>query len=367
MSRLSAVFMVTLVCVAVQAQTVKVTPLAEKTGEFCVMDRAFLFEDPTGVRILYDPGTTIAGGTDSRLGDVHAVLITHAHGDHIGGAKMTQNPDAPEALCTGAFATTPATPESNAAQIATAKNSAIVAAPPLNVFLGSKVAALRGGTPTLFCAGIGARNEVTVPLAIPCVAFVGVGGKLTIRLNAASAGVQVASVPAAHPNELLPAFLSDPEKTNLAGNALSAYLGLATGFVVTFSNGLVVYLSGDTGVINDMATIVSGLYGAKLAVLNIADQTMMGPEEAAYAAKTLIKAKSVIVSHASEVATTGGVVNAGTRTARFIDLMRAADQGHNPLLDYAPGGVAGGNVFVPRSGITMQFDAQGRCVANCGK
>src|SRR5437899_12653231 len=170
MSKLSAVLAVTLVCLAAEAQTVKVTPLGQKTGEFCVMDRALLFEDPTGVRILYDPGNTIAGGTDSRLGDVHAILITHAHGDHIGNAGMPQNPDASDALCTGAFATTPAIPESNAAQIATAKSSAIVAAPPLNVFLGSKVASLRG-TPTLFCANIGARNQVTVPLAAPCTAF----------------------------------------------------------------------------------------------------------------------------------------------------------------------------------------------------
>src|SRR5262245_65504767 len=36
------------------AQTVKVTPLGSHTGELCQNDRALLFEDPTGVRILYD-------------------------------------------------------------------------------------------------------------------------------------------------------------------------------------------------------------------------------------------------------------------------------------------------------------------------
>jgi hypothetical protein len=61
-----------------QAQTVKVTPLGARTGEFCNADRALLFEDPTGVRILYDPGATVAGGTDPRLGDVHAILLSHA-------------------------------------------------------------------------------------------------------------------------------------------------------------------------------------------------------------------------------------------------------------------------------------------------
>ena len=33
---------------------VKVTPLGSHSGELCAQDRALLFEDPTGVRILYD-------------------------------------------------------------------------------------------------------------------------------------------------------------------------------------------------------------------------------------------------------------------------------------------------------------------------
>jgi hypothetical protein len=51
-----------------QPGTVKVTPLGSRTGDFCAQDRALLFEDPTGVRILYDPGDTVQGGQDSRLG-----------------------------------------------------------------------------------------------------------------------------------------------------------------------------------------------------------------------------------------------------------------------------------------------------------
>src|SRR5262252_3451570 len=42
-------------------KTVGITPLGQRTGEFCALDRALLFEDPTGVRILYDPGNTITG------------------------------------------------------------------------------------------------------------------------------------------------------------------------------------------------------------------------------------------------------------------------------------------------------------------
>src|SRR5438132_13784161 len=69
------------------AQTVKVSPLGSQTGELCQNDRALLFEDPTGVRILYDVGTAVAGAMDARLGEVHVVLLSHAHGDHIGDRK----------------------------------------------------------------------------------------------------------------------------------------------------------------------------------------------------------------------------------------------------------------------------------------
>lgn len=47
-----------------QAQTVKVIPLGSHPGEFCRAERAIMFEDPTGVRILYDAGQTIVGGSE---------------------------------------------------------------------------------------------------------------------------------------------------------------------------------------------------------------------------------------------------------------------------------------------------------------
>lgn len=47
---------------------VKVTPLGSHDGEFCSRDRALVFEDPNGTRILYDAGRTVAGPDDPRQG-----------------------------------------------------------------------------------------------------------------------------------------------------------------------------------------------------------------------------------------------------------------------------------------------------------
>ena len=68
------------------AQTVKVTPLGGVDGEFCIVDRALVFEDPNGTRILYDPGFTVAGGEDPRLGKIDIILVSHMHADHLGNA-----------------------------------------------------------------------------------------------------------------------------------------------------------------------------------------------------------------------------------------------------------------------------------------
>ena len=65
---------------AAQAQTVKVTPLGSHDGEFCRFDRAMIFEDPDGTRILYDAGRTVRGGDDPRLGKIDGVLLSHVHG-----------------------------------------------------------------------------------------------------------------------------------------------------------------------------------------------------------------------------------------------------------------------------------------------
>ncbi len=113
-----------------------------------------------------------------------------------------------------------------------------------------------------------------------------------------------------------------------------------------------------------MSTIVNGLYGATLAVLNIGDIFTTGPEEAAFAVLNMIRPIAVIPSHANELATTGGVVNAGSRTARFIDLISPGGPPFNDARDrFLPKRRI--PVYVPLSGVTMQFDGNSRCLAGC--
>ena len=72
--------------------TVKITPLGSHQGEFCRNDRALLFEDPTGIRVLWDPGRTV-DENDPRLGNIHLVVLSSVHGVHIGDTKP--NPSSP--------------------------------------------------------------------------------------------------------------------------------------------------------------------------------------------------------------------------------------------------------------------------------
>src|ERR1700736_6117976 len=76
------------VCSAASAQSVKITALGSQDGQLCMRDRATIYEDPTGVRILYDAGQSVTGGEDPRLGKIDVVILSHAHGDHLGDLKM---------------------------------------------------------------------------------------------------------------------------------------------------------------------------------------------------------------------------------------------------------------------------------------
>ena len=68
---------------------VKVTPLGLVAGKFCKFDRAMLFKDPSGTRIIYDAGRTVAGATDPHLGKIDYLLVSHMHGDHVGDKRQS--------------------------------------------------------------------------------------------------------------------------------------------------------------------------------------------------------------------------------------------------------------------------------------
>ncbi|MFM9424222.1 L-ascorbate metabolism protein UlaG (beta-lactamase superfamily) [Variovorax sp. GrIS 2.14] len=299
------------------AQNVKVTPLGGIDGEFCAQDRALIFEDPNGTRILYDPGRTVAGATDPRLGKIDILLVSHMHGDHLGNAHNK----APNAgTCASPDMSVSDVPNSNAVNIALAKKSKIVTGSEMPPFFAAKLKAL-GGDPA---------NSMLARF----------GGSVTVG------GVRIATVTAMHSNGVDPEYIGGELGKSMKDAGIAGDVGLATGYVLWFSNGLVAYLSGDTGVTADQERVVRDLYKAKLAVMNMGDGFTTGPAEAAFVMNELVKPVSVIASHANEVGTVGGKVRPGSKTEAFIKAVKVP-------------------VYVPLSGIAMEFTSTGACAAGC--
>lgn len=309
------------VCLVLQpalAQNVKITPLGSHDGEFSRLDRAMVLEDPDGTRILYDAGRTVAGAEDPRLGDIHVVLVSHMHGDHVGDRHI---PQVNVGECAGPDVSVVAAPNTNSVNIVMGKGARIITGSEMPRFFGNKLKALGGD-----------------PDASQLVRF---GGSRQVG------GVAITTVPATHSNGISGAFIGGQLGELLNTVGLTAYAGPPTGYVLTFSNGLAVYLSGDTGITTEQNTTVRQHYGVKLAVINIGDTFTTGPREAAFVINELVQPAAVIPSHANEEATQGGEVIEGTRTASFIEAVNVP-------------------AHLPLSGRTMEFDGEGNCVAGCG-
>ena len=321
--------------------TVKVTPLGTHPGELCNRDRATIFEDPTGVRVLYDPGTSVLGGDDPRLGTVHIVLLSHAHGDHMGDQRLT-------AIGAGTCQTptlATAAPNTTTAEIAASKNAGLVMINQMANFLGTRVEAIKG-RPTGACPVGAAGDDHTVPFAAPCLAGNNLGGTRTFKTAGAAQGVVVTIVPASHDSSVTRGLLSEAERRNLEPDNLSLPLGPPSGYIVRFTNGLVVYLAGDTAVHADMKTVIADFHKPNAMVLNLG-QSAITTESGAYIANDLIRPATVIISHPNEAASVGGKARLGSRTAEISGLLKSP-------------------VVLALSGRTMELDGQGRCVAGCG-
>ena len=320
------------------AQNVKITPIGSHPGELCANDRAMIFEDPTGVRFLYDAGHSVTGGNDPRLGTIHLVLLTHMHGDHVGDLKLK----APgEGTCANS-ARVPA-PNSTTAEVVAAKNAVLVTTRAMAGFIHNKVDTIHGSgsKPMDFCPTL----AETVPVLAACSSRIDMGGVFTARAQGANKGVEFTIVYSAHDNAVAPSLLTKAQQDLLKADGAQLQYGPPVGFVVKFTNGLIAYLSSDTAVFGDMKTVISDYHKANLAVINLGPNPGLF-QSGAYAINDLLKPASVIFTHVNEAATEGGKLKATTQTAALMKQIRAP-------------------AYLAISERTMEFDGKGKCVSGC--
>jgi L-ascorbate metabolism protein UlaG (beta-lactamase superfamily) len=315
-------------------QNVKITPVGSHPGELCANDRAIIFEDPTGVRFLYDPAHNVTGGDDPRLGTIHLVLLSHMHGDHVGDQKL-KAPGAGTCANSGRVPT----PHSTTAEVVYSQNAALVTTRAMAGFIHNKMQAV--GTKMDFCPSL----SVTVPVKAACSSRIDLGGVFTAKADGAAQAVEFTIVYSAHVNNAPPSLLTKEQQTALKADGAQLEYGPAVGFVVKFTNGLVAYLSSDTAIHAEMKTVINEYHKASLAVLNL------GPNpgifiSGAHAMNELVRPASVILTHVNEPVTEGGKLRPNTNTARLIKQLKAP-------------------AHLALSGRTMEFDGKGKCVAGC--
>ncbi len=224
-----------LLCTPSQAQTV-----SGKTELLWLGQAGFRIKSPGGKTIVIDPWLT--GGpktpapykTDiSALGKVDLLLVTHAHGDHIG--------DAP------ALAKLHNTP--------------------------------------LF----GPADMVT-----PLVTLGVLPANLTHRFNKTGhvrplPGIKVTAVAAEHSSLLT---WNNPA----TGKLESHPAGEAVGYIIELENGFKIWHMGDTGLFGDMK-FINDRYKPDLVLMPIGGNFTMDPEDAAFAVKNWLSPKAVIPMH----------------------------------------------------------------------
>lgn len=225
---------------APMASQAQATATSGKTQLLWLGQAAFRIITPGGKTIVVDPWLT--GGTKTpqpyksdiaALGKVDLLLVTHAHGDHIG--------DAPA--------------------LAKMHNTRLYGP-------GDMIAALN-----------------TLGVLPP---------ELTHRFNKSGhveplPGIKVTAVAAEHSSLFV--------WTNPAtGKAESHPAGEAMGYIIELENGFRIWHMGDTGLFGDMKFIAQ-YYKPDLVLVPIGGNFTMDPDDAAYAIRTWINPKSVIAIH----------------------------------------------------------------------
>lgn len=182
------------------AADVLVTPLGGQEGEFCPQDRALIFEDPNGTRILYDAGRTVAGADDPRLGKIDIILVSHMHGDHLGNTHAK----APNSgTCDKPDVSVSALPNSVSVNIAPAKKAKIVTGSEMPPFFANKLGANGGDPEDSILARFGGSTRV--------------------------GGVTIATVTALHSNGLDPDYIGGELGRSMKEAGIAGYVGEATG------------------------------------------------------------------------------------------------------------------------------------------
>ena len=327
-----------------QAQNVTITPLGSQQGEFCVGDRALLFVDPTGVRILTAPGRTVNGSGDPRLpnpadpsGGVHVLLIDHPHADHLGDVFFSN--------CAGTTTAPFKFPGSgNAPEIASAHKSAVLVGGEQPSFFTQKIKDVSGTAPGgCPLTSVGVDNVLTVPRMAPCVGTLR-GGTITVTFQGQTQGVKITTIPAFHAAGVPAAFVDSLDGIAGPGVApgFTGYAGAETGYIIRFTNGLTVLWTGDSDLISDWETDRE-FYKPNLAIPHLDGIFTMGPNEAAFAVRRLIRPVTVIPEHVNQVSTAGGVVVPGMRLDAFIKKVHRT------------------KIVVPLSGLPISCDGKGNC------
>ncbi len=213
---------------------------AQATEVLWLGQSAFRITSPEGKVILVDPWLTQNPTTPAKwknldeLGKVDVILVTHAHGDHLG--------DGPT--------------------IAKKQNV------PLYGPAGLDQSLVTLGVLPLALAPRMNKSGTIMP----------VGDKIKISM-----------VRAEHSSELL---WKNPE----TGKDETHVGGEPSGFIIQLENGFTIYHMGDTGLFSDMK-LIADLYHPDLILAPIGGHYVMDPKQAAYATNNWLKPKFAIPMH----------------------------------------------------------------------